>query len=363
MKLLARPQLVILVTLVATAALLPFAGCDKATPVAPSGTTLAISASPPTVGLTGTSTVTVIGRRPNGSPLIPGTEIQFSTNLGTITPALTTSNSAGEATAIFHADGRAGAATITASTSSSTSPPAPSPSPTPTPTTGTSIVTEEATSGVSVSTTIQVGETAGTKPTLIVAASPDNIPVDGTAKITIIARNADGSPAAAGRAIILTTTLGTLSPDRPVTGSDGTATSTLRAGSQSGTATVTALLGSSDAATAKVTIRDAATDISVQANPASISSAGGTITLTAFVTNSQGQALQGAPVIFETDRGTLDDTQGTTVFTTTNGTATKLLTLKGSDLPAGVTSFEVRAKTPNGSGQFIISRAMITVTQ
>jgi hypothetical protein len=344
--------------------LLPLVGCDKATPVAPSGTTLAIAANPSTVSLNGTSTVTVIGRRPNGSPLIPGTEIQFSTNLGSIEPAIATTDSNGQVTAIFRADNRAGAATITASTGTSSSPgPGPTPNPSPTPTTGTSVLTEEATGGVSVTTTIQVGESAGTKPTLVLSASPNSIPVQESARITVIARNADGSPVAAGRTIILTTTLGTLSPDRPTTKSDGTATSTLSSGSQSGTATITAILGSSEAATTTVTIRDAATAISLQANPASISSAGGAITLTAFVTNSQGQALQGAPVIFETDRGTLDDSQGTTVFTTTSGTATKTLNLKASDLPSGVQSFQVRAKTPNGSGQLIIATAIITVTQ
>jgi hypothetical protein len=334
MKLLARPQLVILVTLVAVAALLPFAGCDKATPVAPSGTTLAISASPSTVSLTGTSTVTVIGRRPNGSPLIPGTEVQFSTNLGSITPTLTTTNSAGEATATFRADGRAGAATITASTNSSSGPSDP-------PTTGTSIALEEATAGVSVTTTIQVGESAGTKPTLLVSATPNSLAINETSTILVIARNADGSPVAAGRTVILTTSLGTVSPNRPVTQSDGTARATLNAGTQAGTAKITAVLGSSDAVSADVTIRDQAASLGLSASPASIGRADSTVTITAFVANAQQQPLSGAAVQFKSTLGSIT----AVAFTGSNGAAEATLTVKQAEI-GNNTKITVTAKTP-----------------
>jgi hypothetical protein len=341
--------------------LLPLVGCDKATPVAPSGTTLAIAANPSTVSLNGTSTVTVIGRRPNGSPLIPGTEIQFSTNLGSIEPAIATTDSNGQATAIFRADNRAGAATITASTGTSSSS-GPTPSPSPTPTTGTSVLTEEATGGVSVTTTIQVGESAGTKPTLIVSASPNSIPVNDTSKVTIIARNADGSPAA-GRTVILTTTLGTLSPDRPVTGSDGVATTTFRGGDLSGTATITALVGSSDAATTTVTIRDAASSIQIDPTRISIPSTGGALTFTAFVINSQGQPFQGATVTFGTNGASGTFEGGTNVaITDTNGSATKTITFTQAQLN-GVDSFTVTARTAGPGNTVLQSTATVTVTR
>jgi hypothetical protein len=331
--------------LLAVLVFLPVLGCDKASPVAPSGTTLSISANPSSVSLNGTSTITVIGRQPNGNPLNPGTEIIFSADKGSIDP-IATIQSNGVATATFHADNRSGTARITVATGGSAG---------------------GGTSGgggsISASVDIQVGLASGDKPTLIVSASPNSVPVNGTSNVTVIARNADGSPAAAGQTVILTTSLGTLSPDRPVTKSDGTATSRLNTGAQSGTATITAVLGASDAATTTVTIRDAATDISLQANPASVTSAGGTITLTAFVTNSQGQALQGAPVTFETDRGTLDDSQGVVVFTTTTGTATKTLKVSQQDLVGTFTSFQVRARTPNGSGQQLVATVNITVTR
>jgi len=94
--------------------LLPAAGCDKATPVAPNGTILTISANPSKIGLTGRSTITVIGRKPDGQPLNPGTEIRLSVDKGTIDPSVVGVDDHGEATATFRGDGRSGTAKITA---------------------------------------------------------------------------------------------------------------------------------------------------------------------------------------------------------------------------------------------------------
>jgi PKD repeat protein len=91
--------------------------CDSATPTAPSGTILTITANPSQISLNGTSQITVIGRRPDGNPLNPGTEIFFSTSRGTINPTVTTVNDAGIASAVLRGDGRVGAATVTASIS------------------------------------------------------------------------------------------------------------------------------------------------------------------------------------------------------------------------------------------------------
>ena len=80
-------------------------GCDKATPVAPDGTVLIVSANPSKVSLNGTSTITVIGRRPDGNPLNPGTEIRLSVDRGTI-DSIVAVDSNGRATATYRADGR-----------------------------------------------------------------------------------------------------------------------------------------------------------------------------------------------------------------------------------------------------------------
>ncbi len=309
--------------------MLPSLGCDKATPVAPGGTTLTISASPTKIGLNGSSFLTIVGRKPDGNPLNPGTEIRLSTDRGTVDPIVTV-DSSGRATATLRADGRSGAAKVTARAADAM-----------------------------VETTIQIGESAETKPVVLITANPGTVPVEGSANITIIARNSDGSPVGAGQTVILTSSLGTISPNRPVTRADGTATATLEAGTQAGTATITAIVGSSDAATTTVTIREGATDINVQANPRTIPRAGGDVTLTAFVTNSQGQPLQGAPVTFEATRGDLEITG--VVFTDTSGVAENVLTLDQNDLPPGVTQIEVTVTTPSGDGTLIEDMTTINV--
>lgn len=316
-------------TALLAAALLAIAACDKATPVAPAGTILSVSANPSRIGLNGTSTVTVFGRKPDGNPLNRGTEIRLSSSLGTI-PSLVTVDDSGAATAILRGDGRAGDATITATTGDGT---------------------------VSTTTTVQIGESATTKPILLVSVSPNNIPVESTATVTIIARNSDGSPVGAGQGVILTTTLGSLSPSRPTTRADGTTTSTFSAGIQPGSATITAILGSSDPTTTTVTIRDSATSINVQANPSVVPSSGGTVTITAFVVNSQGLGVQGAQVNFQADNGTLSSTSA---FTNTSGIATVTLTLTQENLD-GEDAVTVTASTPRGDGGTISDTVTITV--
>lgn len=96
--------------------LLPAAGCDKVAPVAPSGTTLTISANPAKIDSpSGTSTVTVVAIRPNGTPVNPGTQIRFSTDLGTIQEVAETDDS-GVARVTLRGDGRLGMATVSATT-------------------------------------------------------------------------------------------------------------------------------------------------------------------------------------------------------------------------------------------------------
>jgi hypothetical protein len=300
------------------------AACDQAvTLVAPAGTTLAISKSSSQVALSGTAVITVTGRRPDGRPL-ERVEIFFTVTLGSIDSPVTTDGQ-GVARATFRADGRAGTATIRAATGGGAD-------------------------AATVETEVRVGEAPESKPTLLVSVNPNNVPVNGTARITVIARQADGSPVGAGETVILTSNLGTLNPSRPVTQADGTATATLNAGIQAGTATITAILGTSDAATATVTIRDAATAISIQASPSSIPPAPATIELTAFVVNAQGLPIQGAPVTFEAAAGLLQQTG--VVSTDSTGVAENTLEVRQQDV-ANRNSIRVTARTPDGSGNLL----------
>jgi Bacterial Ig-like domain (group 1) len=110
-------------------------------------------------------------------------------------------------------------------------------------------------------------------------------------------------------------------------------------------------LGSSDEKTATVTIRDAAVDISVDASDKDIdpSGTGSTpITITATVINSEGLPLASAPVIFETEAGTFDDSG--IEFTNSSGQATKTLSLTQSQIGSR-TSITVKVTTPRANGE------------
>lgn len=314
--------------------LLPLWGCDKATPVAPEGTILTLSVSPSRIGLNGTATVTVIGRKPNGSPLNPGTEVRLTTSRGTIEPTVVQVRDDGSAVATLRGDGRSGDATVRAATADATA-----------------------------ETTIQIGETAETRPSLLISANPNTIDIGETATITIIARNADGSPVAQGQEIILTSDLGNVSPARPRTRADGTATATLSSGNQAGTATVRAILGASEAASTTVTIRDVASSITLQAVPQTVPETGGTIELTAAVFNAQNQPLAGAPVTFLAQRGTLE--RRGAVPTDSTGQAENTLTLTENDL-RGLDSgdtFRVEVTTPGAEGQPVLRATVLIRVQ
>ncbi|MFL6195244.1 MAG: Ig-like domain-containing protein [Thermoanaerobaculia bacterium] len=293
--------------------------------MAPNGTILTISANPSKIGLNGRSTITVVGRKPDGNPLNPGTEIRLTSDKGTIESVVTT-DSSGRAEAVFRGDGRSGAAKITA-----------------------------ATAGTTVDTTIQVGESTETKPTVLLTVNPSVIPTEGTATVTVVGRNSDGSPAA-NQQVILTSSLGTLGSTRLTTNSSGTATTTLTATTQAGTAKVTAVLGSSDAATVDVEIRGAV--LTLTANRTAVPEQATTqITLRANLTTFQGTPIQNKSVSFRSERGVLSATSD---LTDEDGDAIVTLTVTASSVDANET-FQVVAQAPSGAGAPLEATLNITI--
>lgn len=102
------------------ALLLGVAGCDSgSSPVAPTGTTLAVSANPTRIGVTGTSQITVLAHETSGAPVRTGTEIRFTTTLGSIEEVVRTDPD-GVARAVLRADGRPGDATVSVSSGTAT---------------------------------------------------------------------------------------------------------------------------------------------------------------------------------------------------------------------------------------------------
>ena len=217
-------------------------GCDSAdNPIAPTGSSLTMTASPTSISLSGeSSNITITGFRPDGNPLNPGTQLTITTSLGVL--STNTSNNSilevgegGRATATLTGDGRQGTATVTVSLTSGGD-------------------------GASTTADIQIGVDAGDKPTVTLDANPTEIALNDTSEITVTARNADGSIMTSGT-VSLRTSLGTLTSGSstgsslsiPFSNSSGTVTATLSS-DQSGSATLTASVGASDEVTATVEI-------------------------------------------------------------------------------------------------------------
>ena len=144
---------------------------------------------------------------------------------------------------------------------------------------------------------------------ITIVTSRSVLPIDGTAQIIATVIEQSGTPAHNGTLVTFTTTLGTLEPREAVT-SNGQAVVTLRAGTQSGTASILAFSGSARTETPITVLIGgaAAAALSVTANPAVVSSTGSTVTITASVSDVDGNTLPGVPVSFSTTTGTLGAT-------------------------------------------------------
>lgn len=320
-------------------AIVAFVGlsCSEGNPVAPNGTILTISTSSNRIAANGSAVITVTGRRPDGNPIAEGTDVFFSTTLGTISPTMAEAGTNGQVTAILVGDGRIGASTVTASLDGTRGGG----------TTGGGDDDDDST-GASGATTVSISIQLGATPTLTVVANPDNIPTEGTSTITIIARNEDGSAVDPGQRVNLVSNLGSLNPSNPQLDGNGRATSTLRAGTQSGTARVQAFLAGVTAE-GSLTIRDAAAALSLEIASDSTQTSvrrglsANAVKLVASVLNSQGLALQGVGVQLSTPLGQLSTALGTT---NSQGQVTTTLTIDGATIDLTVNAIVVTATTP-----------------
>jgi PKD repeat protein len=102
--------------------LLALWACDKATPVAPSGATISVSANPSQISLQGSSQITAVVREASGGPVNPGTIVRFATSLGRIDETAET-DAQGVARATLRGDGRIGTAKVSASSGAVTTEP------------------------------------------------------------------------------------------------------------------------------------------------------------------------------------------------------------------------------------------------
>jgi len=160
---------------------------------------------------------------------------------------------------------------------------------------------------------------SGSTITLVTTAT--TLPTGGSTQIIAQVIEPAGTPPHEGTHVTFTTSLGSIQPSDAETDISGRAIVQFVAGNTSGTATISAISGGVSVAAAnqiKILIGAAAVgSVSVSAAPATLSSGGGTSTITATVSDTSGNVLPNVPVTFAVD-------------TSSNGTAGGTGTLSAS---------------------------------
>lgn len=219
---------------------------------------------------------------------------------------------------------------------------------------------------------------APTGSTITLTSATTALPTNGTATIVAQVLESSGTPPHSGTRINFTTSLGTVEPSEVSTDASGRATVTFRAGGQSGVATIAAASGGattvgSGGSTSGTTGGTATTSndrslriavgaaavgrVILGASPTLISSQGGSSTLTAAVTDINGNPLSAVPVIFTTTAGSLNVSS---VNTDANGIAISTLT---TSVEATVTATAGLASTSSsGSGGTATTPNTATIT-
>jgi adhesin/invasin len=317
--------------------------CGKANPVAPSGSTITLSANPSLISSpTGTSTITAVVRKPNGT-VAAGVDVRFTASMGSI-DTLVQTDSGGIANATLRGDGRSGTATVNA-----------------------------AVDGGATATALMVAIGGGAK-TITLQAIPASITPGSSTQLVALVRDATGLPAA-GVNVNFTTNLGTLASKGAFrqTNANGEATDKLTVEPSDiinqTTVTVGATAAAPDGTLQSATVMvnlltNAATLISVSANPGQIKAgaANVVVNLSAVVQNSLGNPVAGANVTFQATFGVLDSGGGIRQ-SDSNGLATD--TLRIAQVPpasSGTTSITITAKVVSAGGTQISNTTTITIT-
>jgi hypothetical protein len=189
---------------------------------------------------------------------------------------------------------------------------------------------------------------APTSSTITVSAASRILPLNGSTEITATLLEGSGTTVQNGTVVRFSTTLGTVNPVEVET-RNGIAMTTFSAGASSGVAEVRAISGAatggtSNANVVQITIGAAAINtITIRANPGNVGPAGGTVTLIASVVTETGRGVEGVPVTFNTDGGTLgastvtSDSAGEARTTLTTNRQTVVSATSGSKTSSNLT--------------------------
>jgi len=158
---------------------------------------------------------------------------------------------------------------------------------------------------------------APTKSTITVSAPTRVLPTGGSTEVSALVVEQAGTPVPNGTTVRFTTSLGRVDPVEAQT-RNGVATTTFHAMNTSGVARITAVSGAATAASdnanvVEITVGAAAVStVTLRASPGSVGPSGGTVELIATVVADNGRALEGIPVTFNADQGTLSAPTATT---------------------------------------------------
>lgn len=190
----------------------------------------------------------------------------------------------------------------------------------------------------------QVDFTAPAGATLTLTATPPAVNANGLSTITVVGVRGGGSgaPLPDDTNITFQTTLGSISPN-PAKTLNGIATATFRAGSVSGTASISATSGENVTEAIELIIGEARpVNIVLSGSPSNLPTGGGIVVLRARVTDGDGNPVQGVVVIFQSTTGILrSGSRG--VRTDSNGVAGDVLEASIDATVTAVTSNGVAA--------------------
>ncbi len=172
--------------------------------------------------------------------------------------------------------------------------------------------------------------------TITLSTASAVVQANGTTEIRATVLEPSGTPVHNGTAVTFTTNLGALSPTDART-ENGVAVVRFVANGQSGTAAIKAISGGATSEPLNLTVGAAAANaVSLNANPTRVAAIGGPSVITATVTDTSGNLVQGVPVTFSSTAGSLSatsantDLSGNAVTTlTTNREATVTASVAG----------------------------------
>ncbi|MFL6970096.1 Ig-like domain-containing protein [Pseudomonas alvandae] len=288
------------------------------TPNSATADVTSLVATPTSIVANGTTTSTLVAtvKDANGNTLGAGVAVTWSTSLGSLSAASSTTNASGQATVTLKGT-VAGSATVTAS----------------------------AVAGSATATVTLTPDSATAAVTALVA-TPTSVVANGSSTSTLVAtvKDANGNTLGAGINVTWTTTGGTLSAASSVTNSSGQATIVLRSSTAAVGVTVkaAAVAGFANAGVTFTADLSTVRVVDVEATPTSIVANGSDVsTLVATVLDANNNSVgAGVAVSWTTSLGTLSATS-----TTTNASGKVTVTLSGS--VAG--SATVRASAVAGS--------------